>query len=281
MSSEQQSKIRVVPARSGFAWLVQSMALMRAQAGRLFLLVVLLQFIMGLSQVPLIGFLLIISVPALSAGLLQAFHVTSGGGRPSLGLLFLPLVSCTHTRRLLVRGGLMFAVGVLTVAMLLPASDTLLDPDLLSRIEQGDLEALTSIDPDILNRMVLAFLTGIAISGTLSYMTIPLLWFQDCKLGSALSDGLRAMFVNWKPFLVLGLGMAVLLVPVSLVAAMLYGLAGSAGAYSVLVMALIMVLVLAFQLMLFGTQYCAFRDIFGVKTTQQEVAPAGDDQLVA
>ena len=281
MSLDPGPGIRLLPPRVGIAWLTQSIVWMRAQAGRLFLMVVLLQFIMGLTQVPLVGFFLIISVPALSAGLLQAFHVVSEGGRPSVFLLFQPLMSGARTRRLLVLGILMFAVGVLTVALMLPASDALLDPELLSKIEQGDIEALSALDQDSLRSMVMAFLAGIAISGTLSYMTIPLLWFHDRKLGSALLEGLKGMYINWKPFLILGFGMAALLVPLSLVAGFLFMFAAGAGAFSVLVMALVMILILAFQLMIFGTQFAAFRDIFGVRSLQSESRESDDSQLLA
>lgn len=281
MNLKSERTARVVPPRHGIAWLVQSFALLRAQPGRLLLMVVLLQIIMGLTQVPVAGFFLIISVPALSAGLLQAFHVTATGGRPGPNLLFKPLMSGTHTGRLLILGALMFVVGVLTVALILPASDTMLDQELLSRIEQGDVEALSSIDQGALRSMVFAFLIGISVSGTLSYMTIPLLWFHDRKLWPALAEGLRALFANWKAFLVLGLGMAVLLIPVSLVAGALFVLAGSAGAFSIVVMGLVMLLVLAFQLMLFGTQFCAFRDVFGIETGQAGMAAGDDSQLLA
>ena len=281
MKPEPELQARLFPARAGIAWLRQSFTLLRAQSGRLFLMVVLLQFIMGLTQIPFIGFFLVISVPALSAGILQAFQVTFEGGRPPLFLLFQPLSSGARSRRLLILGILMFAVGVLTVALLLPQTNAMLDPELLSRIEQGDIEALSSLDQDSLRRMVLAFLVGIGVSGTLSYMTIPLIWFHNRPLGSALVSGLRALFVNWKAFLVLALGMMALLLPVSLVAGILFALAESAGAFSVLVMALVMILVLAFQLMLFGTQFCAFRDIFGVDTTPVETQPPDESQLLA
>ncbi len=281
MNQKSEQKARVVSYRHGFAWLLQSFALMGAQPGRLLLLVVLLQFIMGLTQVPLIGFFLIISVPALTAGLLQALHTTAEGGRPVVNGLFQPLTSGTHTARLLILGVLMFAVGVLTVALILPASEAMLDPELLSRIEQGDVEALSSIDQEALSSMVLAFLIGISISGTLSYMTIPLIWFHDRKLGPALADGLRALFTNWKPFLVLGLTMTALLIPVSLAGAALFVFAESAGSFSIVVMGLLMMLILIFQLILFGTQYCAFRDIFGIEAESTGTKPVDDGQLLA
>lgn len=281
MINKSETKIRVLPTRQGVAWLLQSIALLRAQPSRLLFIAVLLQFIMGLTQLPLIGFLLIISVPALSAGLLQAFLVTAEGGRPSPLLLFLPLMSGARTVRMLAMGALMFIVGILTVSLVLSGNEAMLDPELLSRIEQGDVEALSSLDPAILQSMVFAFLIGISVSGTLSYMTIPLMWFHDHKLGSALALGLRALFVNWKPFLLLGLGLAGVMFPVVMAAGFLFIWAGSAGALSFVMLGLVMILLLAFQLILFGTQYCAFRDIFGMEPRQTGSDQPDDSQLVA
>jgi hypothetical protein len=281
MINKSKTEIRVLPTRQGVAWLLQSMALLRAQPSRLLFIAVLLQFMMGLTQLPLIGFLLIISVPALSAGLLQAFLVTAEGGRPSPHLLFLPLMSGARTIRMLAMGALMFIVGILTVSLVLSGNEAMLDPELLSRIEQGDVEALSSLDPAILQSMVFAFLIGISVSGTLSYMTIPLMWFHDHKLGSALALGLRALFVNWKPFLLLGLGLAGVMFPVVMAAGFLFIWAGSAGALSIVMLGLVMILLLAFQLILFGTQYCAFRDIFGMESRQTGSDQSDDSQLVA
>jgi hypothetical protein len=281
MINKSKTEIRVLPTRQGVAWLLQSMALLRAQPSRLLFIAVLLQFMMGLTQLPLIGFLLIISVPALSAGLLQAFLVTAEGGRPSPHLLFLPLMSGARTIRMLAMGALMFIVGILTVSLVLSGNEAMLDPELLSRIEQGDVEALSSLDPAILQSMVFAFLIGISVSGTLSYMTIPLMWFHDHKLGSALALGLRALFVNWKPFLLLGLGLAGVMFPVVMAAGFLFIWAGSAGALSIVMLGLVMILLLAFQLILFGTQYCAFRDIFGMESRQTGSDQPDDSQLVA
>ena len=280
MNHQPARKVRVVPPRHGIAWLVQSMTLLRAQPSRLLLIAVLLQIMMGLTQVPLVGFLLILSVPALSAGVLQAFLLTAEGRRPSPVTLFSPLFSGSHTGRLLSLGALMFAVGILTATLFLSGNETVLDPDLLARLEQGDIEALSVLDQDTLHRIVIAFLIGISVSGTLSYMTIPLIWFNDRKLGAALADGLKALFVNWKPFTMLGLGMAALLVPVVLLAGLLVNLAGSAGLLSVVLMGLVMILLLGFQLILFATQYCAFRDIFGLEG-QTPSAGTDDGQFVA
>lgn len=281
MINRAQTEFRVLPARHGVAWLLQSLALLRAQPARLLFLAALLQIIMGLTQLPVIGFLLIISVPALTAGLLQAFHVTASGGRPSPHLLVKPLLSGATTIRMLALGALMFIVGVLTVSLVLSGDEAVMDPELLTRIEQGDVEALSSLDQGVVQSMALAFLVGISVSGTLSFMTIPLIWFHDLKLGAALGTGLKALFSNWRPFLLLGLGLAGVMFPVIMAAGFLFIWAGSAGAMSFIVLAGVMILLLAFQLILFGTQYSAFRDIFGVESQAAKPDQPDDGQLVA
>jgi hypothetical protein len=271
---------RRVPASRGLAWMVQSLSLLRLQAGRLLLIGVFMQLILGLSQLPLLGLLVIISVPGLTAGLLEAFHVTARGGQPELRLLFRPLTSAAHSGRLFAMGALVFAIGVLCVSLLMSGSEGALDPAVVQRLEQGDINAVTAVDQETLTRMAMALLVGVAVSGTLSYFTIPLIWFGNRKLGAALATGLKALVVNWLPFLLLGLGLVALLAPLGLVSAALFTLAGAGGILGVLIMALIMVLLMVFQLMLFGTQYCAYREIFGVP--EPPVGPPADDgQLLA
>lgn len=280
MKHPDPTELRRVPAAHGLAWLMQSLSLLRLQAGRLLLVALLMQLVLGLTQLPLIGLLIVLCVPGLSAGLLECFHVTAQGGRPALQLLFRPLASTSHNARLLGLGALVFAVGMVSMSLLLSGSEELLDPALLERIEQGDLEAVASLNQESLGRMALALLIGVAVSGTLSYFAIPLIWFRNCKLGAALTTGLRALIVNWQAFLVLGLGLVLVLVPVALASGFLFAVSGPPGLATAVVMGLVMALLLLFQLMLFGTQYCAFRDIFGLAAAAAQ--PVDDeDQLVA
>lgn len=265
----------------GISWLVQSLSLLRMQPGRLLLIAVFMQVILGLTQVPLVGMLVIMSVPALSAGVLEAFDVTARGGRPVLNLLFRPLTSGTHTGRLFLMGVLVFAIGIISMSLMLTGSEDVLNPEMVSRIEQGDIDAIAQMDQDTLATMVMAFFVGIAISGTLSYLTIPLIWFGDRTLWKALLQGVQAMLVFWKPFLALALGLFGLAIPVAIVAGFLLGMATSGGPLAIVVAAGIMILLLAFQMLLFATQYCAYRDIFGtISRPGPEVSP-DDDQLVA
>lgn len=280
MENQQKSPL-AVPASQGISWLLQSLALIRMQAGRLLFIAVFLQVILGLTSIPVIGLLIIISVPGFSAGILEAFDVTRRGGFPGINLLFRPLVSGTHTGRLVLMGVLVFIVGVVSISLLLSGSDNVLNPELLARIEQGDVEAISQLDLEALRKLVMAFLVGLAISGTLSYFTIPLIWFGNRKLGTALAEGIRALLINWKAFLVLTLGLIVSLIPVSLLTGLLLGLAGTGGVVSFIVMGLIMILILAYQMLIFGTQYCAYRDVFGIDSVDEPPQQDSDGQFVA
>ena len=283
MTEEAGQKIRVLPASHGIGWLMQSLALLRAQPARLLFLVLLLQLLLGFSRIPLLGILVIIAIPALSAGVLQGFRLAAQGIQPPVSLLFAPLAARPRTGRLLALGAVLLLAGMLTLSLLLAGNDNLLDPELMARIEQGDVDALSSIDPALFRQFVIAALAAVAVSGTLSYLAIPLIWFREEKLGPALVRGVRALCRNWKPFSVLALGLAALLIPLAVLAGVLFFLAGAAGALSMVFVALIMICTLVFQLVIFGTQYCAFRDIFGL---DEESAAPGEtagpsDQLLA
>lgn len=283
MKPGQDRKIQVLPARHGLAWLVQGLVLMRAQPARLLFLAVLLQLLLGLTRIPLLGMLIVIAVPALSAGLLQAFSLVASGRPATSAALFAPLASRPRTGRLLAMGAVLFAVGILSVSLVLAGATDLLDAELLARLEQGDMNAMASLDPDLIMRFAIAILVGVSISGTLSFMAIPLVWFGDARLGEAFLSGLQALLMNWKPFTVLALGMIAILIPVALAVAVLFQATGSAGVFAIFLLGLIMLIALGFQLLVFATQYCSYRDIYAMPSDASELPDedSDDSQLLA
>ena len=287
MTEQAGNKISVLPPGHGLRWLVQSLLLVRAQPARLLLLVLLLQLLIGLSRVPVLGILVIIAVPALSAGVLQGFHLAAQGIRPPATLLFAPLTVRPRSGRLMALGAVVLLAGMLTLSLMLAGSETLLDSELMARIEQGDVDALASVDPALFKQFVIAAAAAIGVSGTLSYLAVPLIWFREEKLGTALARGLGALARNWKPFGMLALSLAGMLIPLAAVVGVLFYLAMAAGIFSVVFVALIMICTLIFQLVIFGTQYCAFRDIFELEEANKgdeprDQPPGGrSDQLLA
>lgn len=268
---------RRLPAGRGLTWLIQSLALIRAQPARLLFLAVLLQLILGLSQVPVLGMLVILALPAFSAGLLEAFHRIETGGALPASILFVPLTQKPANGRLLLLGVAMFALAALAAMLVMGGNDAQIDADLLQQIEQGKAEAIGQLDPQLMLRMLTSALLAVSISGTISFLAIPLIWFRGLPMAKALILGLQGLLRNWKPFLVLGLGLVLLLAPLLIFFALMLGLVSSFSPMSLLFVALVMLSGLLFQLVVLGTQYLSFRDIYGLPVEPKELM-SGDDE---
>lgn len=283
MDEGKRIRSTAVPASSGFAWVVQSLELLRAQASRLLFIALLMQIILGLVQVPLLGILIVLSIPGLSAGILEAFHVAGKGARPAMHLLFLPLAAGDRRGRLFGLGALIFAIGILCISLMIGNTMSGIDEAQLLRLQQGDMEVLYEIDPIFITRLMTAFLLSVAIGGTITFFSIPLIWFRNGRMWRSIAEGMRALIANWKSMLVLGGVLTVVFVPVSMLTGLLLQVSAAGGVVSYITTLLMMVLLLMFQLLLFGTQYCAFRQIFPFEEPRQEQdSPPGDDsQLVA
>ena len=280
MSDQPEQPIRKLPTARGLAWVSGSWGLVKRQPLRLLLISLFFQFILSFSQTGALGLVVILCLPVLSAGLLQAFFLVEHGDKPMLAVLFMPFTEKRSIGSLLLLGGLAMALALLLVTLVLAGQMVDLDPDIIVRIEQGDLDALQLIDPQVLESAVLAMGLGAAISGTITYFSVPLIWFRKLKMGSALLMGLKGLGRNWKPLLVIGLFLGILAVPIVLLFGSFYLSALSEGTASTLLGFLLLLLGPMFQLLLFGTQYLAFRDIFGLDETTV-AANKTNDQLVA
>ena len=280
MSDQVLPPIRKMPAARGLAWVSGSWGLVKRQPFRLLLISLFFQFLLSFSQTGPLGLVVILCLPVLSAGLLHAFFLVEHGDKPMLAVLFKPFAAKKSIGSLLLLGGVAMALALLLVTLVLAGQMVDIDPDIIVRIEQGDLDALQLIDPQVLESAVLAMALGAAISGTITYFSVPLIWFRNLKMGSALLIGLKGLGRNWKPLLVIGLFLGILAVPIALLFGSFYLSALSEGTASTLLGFLLLLLGPMFQLLLFGTQYLAFRDIFGLDET---TVPANktNDQLVA
>jgi len=281
MSGQPEQPIRRLPAARGLAWVSGSWELVRRQPLRLLLVSLFFQFFLGFSQAELIGLLVILCLPVLSAGMLHAFFLVERGEKPMLAVLFLPFTVRKSVGQLLLLGGIVMVLGLLVVSLVLAGQMGDLDPEILSRIEKGDLEVLQLIDPQVMENAVMAMAIGAAISGSITYFAVPLIWFKKQGTGRSVVMGLKALGRNWKPLLMIGMFLGILAIPLVLLFGSFYLSALSGGSGSSLLAFLLLLLGPMFQLLLFGTQYLAFRDIFGL----DEVAAGGDkkvtDQLVA
>jgi hypothetical protein len=272
--------IRKLPATRGLAWVSGSWGLVKKQPFRLLLISLFFQFILSFSQTGALGLVVILCLPVLSAGLLHAFFLVEHGGKPMVAVLFMPFTSKGKIGALLLLGGFAMALTLLVISIALAGQMLEIDPDIIGRIEQGDLDALQLIDPQVMENAVLAMALGAAISGTITFFAVPLIWFRTSSMGSALRAGLKALGSNWKPLLVIALFLGVLAVPIILLFGSFYLSALSEGTGSALLAFLLLLIGPMFQLLLFGTQYLAFRDIFGLDEAAFPVHKK-NDQLVA
>lgn len=269
------------PAARGLAWVTGSWGLVKRQPIRLLLVSLFLQFFLSFSQAGALGLLVILCLPVLSAGMLHAFYTVERGEKPVLTTLFLPFTSTRALSTLLLLGAAVMVLGFLTITLIMSGQVLSIDPDLISRIEQGDLEALQLIDPKVIESAVFAMAIGAAISGTVTYFAVPLIWFRKQKMAVSIGLGLKALAQNWRPLLVIGALLGVLAIPIALLFGSFYLSGISGGTASPILAFLILLLGPMFQLLLFGTQYLAFRDIFGLDVGAGAANDSKADQLVA
>lgn len=278
---------RRLPAARGLAWLITSASLVRQQMWRLMLVVLIVQLITGLTRFPVLGLVVALAMPLFWAGMLQCFHHVRRGLPLSPVVLFSAFADTRIAGRLFLLGGIIVLVGVMVISWLLSGVAELRDPQLLARLEQGDLDAMLAIDPAVIKRALIAVIIGVSVSGVMGYFSIPLLWFRNVGVGAALGTGLKALVKNWKPFLVLGLMLMVLSLPLMLIMGLLVGLSAVSGGPGVVQSVILMFVVLVIQLVMFGTQYCAFAEIFelpgnnGHQASDEPQPEVNDDQFVA
>jgi hypothetical protein len=268
-----------LPAARGLAWFSGSLQLIKAQPARLLLIGLVLQFLMGLTQMGAAGILFVLAIPALTAGVLQAMLIVEQGSRPPLMSLFVVFSSPDRLLRLFFLSAITIAIATLAAGAILAGSADLLDQELLTSLEKGDVGALSMLDPELLVRIAYAVIVGLFVSGTLGYFSIPLVWFHDQPAGAALMNGLVGLLKNWLPFLVLGGLLAVVSLPVALLTVTMLATSASAGGASTILTLIMLLVMVAYQLLMFGAQYVSFKEVFG--TGQQSEPPADDSQLVA
>ncbi len=282
MNKKPQPPIRKLPTARGLAWISGSWELVRRQPLRLLLISLFFQFFLGFSQADVLGLLVILCLPVLSAGMLHAFFLVERGEKPMLAVLFMPFTTKKSVSQLLFLGAVVMVLGLLVVSLVLAGQMVGIDPEVLNRIEQGDLGALQLIDPQIMENAVIAMAIGATVSGSITYFSVPLIWFHKQGIVSAVLLGLRALGTNWRPLLMIGALLGLLLVPIVLLFGSFYLSSLNNESASMWLAFLLLVLGPMFQLLLFGTQYLAFRDIFGLDDeTATGYRKNAGDQLVA
>jgi len=261
----------------GTGWLISGGELM-SRGGSALLRVVLVLLAISLVQVvPLIGTLALMLIsPALTAGMLNVFRAVQQSETPGVETVLAGLTDSRRRGALLMLGafflvGLFAALGVLS-AWLAP---------------QMDMQALTEFlnDPEAMNNnpeQLLTLLEGVNVFGGLAlaaavlalvlgglYFAVPLVFFWNWPVFTALLWSLRALVINWIAIL----GFLLVVVGVFLLAGITFAIVsgilslalGNAGV--VIVQLLSMALSLFLQLLIAAAQWRSFVQVF----------PAGND----
>lgn len=261
----------------GIGWLVSGGELMSRGGGALLRVVLVLLAISLVQVVPLIGTLALMLVsPALTAGMLNVFRAVQQGETPGVDSVLAGLSDARCRGGLLMLGaffviGLVAAIGVLS-AWLAPQMDMqaltefLNDPDAMNSNPEQLLALFQGVN--VFGGLVLAALVLALVLGGL-YFAVPLVFFWNWPVFTALIWSLRALVVNWLAFLGFGLVVVGVFLLAGITFAIVSGIVslalGNAGVF--IAQLLSMALSLFLQLLVAAAQWRSFVQVF----------PAGDD----
>ncbi len=236
-----------------------------------------------IAVVPVIGQgLLAVLTPLLTAGVLKAYADTAAGRRPSPTTLFSAWQDPQRRGALLLIGlwgicGSLIAVSILAVWL-----GAQLEPEQLeAAMASPEALAATLADSSIGGGLILAALAMAVVMSTM-YFAIPLVMFARAPVFPSLLTSIRAIVTNITAFLGLGIAVVLFVLALGLVMMLVASVLSIAlgGIGTMLTQVLFLLMTMLIQMVMAGTQYVAFRQIFELPGDRDE--PGSDDeQLLA
>lgn len=256
----------------GTGWLIGGGELLARGGGALMRVVLVLLVISLIQIVPLVGTLALLLIsPALTAGMLNVFRAVEERTVPGAETVLAGLRD-SRSRVPLLMLGVFFVVGMFAAFGSLAAW---LSP-------QMDMQALTEFlnDPEAMNNnpeQLLVLFEGVNVLGGLLiatvvmalvlgglYFAVPLVFFWNWPVLTAILWSLRALLVNWLAFLGFGLVVIGVFLLAGIAFAIISGIfalaLGNAGAY--VGQLLSMALSLFLQLLVAAAQWRSFVQVF-------------------
>ncbi len=262
-------QIRRVRFGQGLRWLPAGAEMLFRSPGPLAGIASLWLLVSLIALVPVIGQgILAVLTPLLTAGVLKAYADISAGRRPIPTTLFAAWQDPQRRGALLLVGlwgicGSLVAVSILAVWL-----GAQLEPDQLeAAMASPESLAATLAETSIGGGLILAALAMILVMATM-YFAIPLVMFARAPVIPSLITSIRAVLANIGAFL--GLAMAIVLFVMALglimilMTSVLSIALGQFGA--VLIQVLFLIMTMFIQMVMAGTQYVAFREIFVLPT---------------
>ncbi|MFO7762587.1 MAG: BPSS1780 family membrane protein [Wenzhouxiangellaceae bacterium] len=270
--------IRKASFGDGAGWLIGGGELL-GRGGSALMRVVLVLLVISLIQiVPLIGTLVLLLIsPALTAGMLNVFRSVEQGVPPGAETVLAGLRDPGRRGPLLMLGaffiiGVFAAIGGLS-AWLAPQMDLqalaefMNDPEALDNNPEQFLALFEGVN--VFGGLLLAVVVLAAVLGGL-YFAVPLVFFWNWPVFTALVWSLRALLINWLAFLGFGLVVIGVFLLAGITFAFISGIIalalGTAGAF--IAQLLSMALSLFLQLLVAAAQWRSFIQVF----------PAGPDE---
>lgn len=278
-------RIRPVGFSAGFRWLPSAADMMFSGLGpmtgvaSLWLLVSLLAMV-----IPVLGqIILVLFTPLLTAGVLATFDILAARRRPHPFTLFAGWQDPVR------RGGLLLIGSFSLVGSMLAA--LVLVGWMSSQVDMAQLEAAMA-SPETLAQT----LSGVSVGGGLIlaallfslvlaaiYFAIPLVMFDRWPTIRALTTSLKAVLINWAAFLGFGLAFLIFAAAVGLILVLVVSVISLAlGQFGLFLSQVIFLLVTMFvQVLMAGTQYVAFCQIFGWSPETEPPGPSNDEEIMA
>jgi len=248
-----------LPASQGWLWVLGGIAIYRRNPLMLSLLVVTYWFIVVfLNLFPVIGALAAsLAIPGLSVGLLQAARNIDRRQPVALQTLF---SGFRDNRRTLLVLGALYLLATFAVLGL----STIADGGALLKYMLADSRAERALVEDLDFTFSAAIVAIGMVPVLMAWWFAPVLaaWHR-LPLGKSLFFSFIACWMNWRPFVVYGLGLLIVaaLLPGLLLGLLLSVLPGVQGLATLLV-SLLMSMVVAPAV--FASFYVVYRDIFGI-----------------
>ncbi len=235
-----------------------------------------------IAVVPVIGQgLLAVLTPLLTAGVLKAYADIAAGHRPLPTTLFAAWQDPQRRAALLLVGlwgicGSLIAVSILAVWL-----GAQLEPEQLETAMASPEALATALsETSIGGGLILAALAMTTVMATM-YFAIPLVMFARTPVIPSLITSIRAVLANFTAFLGLGLAVVLFILALGLVMLLLASVLsialGNVGVMLTQVLFLLMTMFI--QMVMAGTQYVAFRQIFELPGERD--GNSEDDHLLA
>jgi len=252
-------RAQTLPPAAGWGWIFTGFAIFRRSPIVLGMLVLTYWFtVIFLNVLPFIGALAAsLVIPGLSVGLMQAARQVERGQAIGVQTLFGSMKE--NARTLFALGALYLCctLGVLGLSTLLDGGDMFKYMMANSRAERAAVEDADFIAPAL---FVMAMMTPVMMA----YWFAPVLaaWHR-LTLGRALFFSFVACWMNWRAFLVYGIGLVLVAgVAPGILLGVLLLIFPDAASFIIAVVTMPMVLVIAPTI--FASFYACYRDIFGI-----------------